>query len=313
MKHLFIIDPIEQINVKKDTSFAFMLEAQRRKDEVWYATIQQLSGQGSSAFARATRVLLRQKQGAHFRSFEAERKPLSDFQVIWMRKDPPFTMDYIYATYLLELLDPDKTLVLNSPSGLRNANEKAFIMHFPSVIPETMITKSAEDIRAFMKAENGKAVVKPLDQMGGKGIFLLRDEDPNLASLIEMSTKNGNEFVMIQAFVPEAAVGDKRILLMDGKPLGAVLRVPSGKDFRGNLAVGGKAIKTSLTKQDWKIVETVSPVLKKAGLVFVGLDVLGGYLAEINVTSPTGIQEINRLNQVQIERKVLDWVAAKNK
>ena len=230
-----------------------------------------------------------------------------------MRKDPPFSMDYVYATYLLEQVDPEHTLVINRPSGIRDANEKAFILNFPDVTPATMITKAAGDIREFMAEQGGRAVIKPLDQMGGTGIFLLRDDDPNLGSILQQSTSEGTEFVMVQAFVPEAKDGDKRIILIDGEPLGAINRVPPKVkgEFRGNMAIGGSAEKSELTDADLRIVDAVAPKLREHGLYFVGLDVLGDKLTEVNVTSPTGVQEINRHNGDHIERRVFDWVQSR--
>jgi glutathione synthase len=219
-------------------------------------------------------------------------------------------MNYLYATYLLEQVDPAHTIVINRPAGLRDANEKAYILHFGDVIPETLVTRSSAEILGFLGEVGGLGVIKPLDQMGGTGIFMLRDDDPNLNSILETSTKRGQEVVMVQRYVPEAAQGDKRILLMDGEPLGAIVRVPQGKEFRGNLAAGGIAERGTITATDRRIIDAVVPKLREDGLWFVGLDVLGDRLTEVNVTSPTGVQEIDRWDGVSVETTVLDWAEA---
>lgn len=307
MQMLFIMDPIERVKIEKDTTFAFLLEAQRRGHGCWVCGAEELSARAGRAFVTARRVEVRRELGNHATVVEEARLDLSEFGVVWMRTDPPFDMNYLYATYLLEQVDPSRTLVINRPSGLRDANEKAYILHFPDVIPETVVTRSSEEIHRFVAEVGGRAVIKPLDQMGGTGIFLLRDDDPNLNSILETSTKNGSEFVMVQRYVPEAAAGDKRILLMDGEPLGAIVRVPQGREFRGNMAAGGIAQAGTITDADRRIIDAVVPRLREQGLWFVGLDVLGDRLTEVNVTSPTGVQEIDRWDNACIEATVLDW------
>lgn len=308
MRILFVMDPLDGINIAKDTTFAFLLEAQRRGHEVWICEARLISATGAGAIARAQRVVVQRVEGAHYRVEAEERVPLSDFRAVLMRKDPPFDMGYLYATYLLDQVDPAQTLVINRPQGLRNANEKAFILNFPDVIPDTLVAQSRREIRRFVDDVGGHAVIKPLDQMGGTGIFLLRSDDPNFNTILDTSTHFGAEYVMVQRYVPEARLGDKRVILMDGAPLGAVLRVPTGVEFRGNMAAGGSAQKTTLSDRELEIIEYVAPKLREEGLWFVGLDIIGDYVTEVNVTSPTGVQEIDRLDNKTIERDVFDWI-----
>lgn len=311
MKVLFIMDPIEAINIKKDTTFAFMMEAQRRGWGVEYCLHTDLGGGADGAWTTARPVTLQAVKGDHVTQGEPKRTLLGEYGAIFMRTDPPVDMNYVYTTHLLEQLDPTKTLVVNRPAGLRAANEKLFILNFPEVTPRTIVTRSRADIEAFVADNGGRGIIKPLDGMGGAGIFMLRDDDPNLGSILETATNYGREMVMIQEYMPAAKEGDKRVLLIDGEPLGAVLRVPKGLDFRGNMAVGGQAVASPIDEHDCRIIDTVRDALKDTGLYFVGLDVIGGKLTEVNVTSPTGVQEINRLNGVCVEADVMDWVASR--
>ena len=309
MRVLFIMDPIEGINIKKDTTFSFMLECQRREWEVEYCLQTQLGAGHKGAWATATPIHVQAVVGAHATPSEPVRRALSEYGAIFMRTDPPVDLNYVYTTHLLEQVDP-KTIVVNRPAGLRTANEKTFILNFPNVIPQTIVTRESADIHAFLADNGGRGIIKPLDRMGGSGIFMLRDDDPNLGSILETATDDGDEMVMIQEYLPAAKEGDKRILLMDGEPLGAVLRVPKGLDFRGNMAAGGEAVACPIDEADQLIIETVRDQLRANGLTFVGLDVIGGRLTEVNVTSPTGVQEINRLHGLQVERRVMDWIDA---
>jgi len=313
MEMLFVMDPIEGINVAKDTTFALMRAAAQRGHQVSYCTNRDLGATGDGAYAHARTIeaasLMNATPAAPSLTIAAPtRRPLESYRAVWMRKDPPANDDYVYCTLLLERADPSQTLVLNRPSGLRAANEKAFILNFPDVIPATLITKQPDDIRAFCKEHGGRAVLKPLDLMGGAGIFMLHLDDPNWNVILEQSTRGGQEFVMIQRFVPEAREGDKRVLLIDGEPLGAVLRVPKAGEFRGNLAVGGKAVKAEVTARDRELVARVRERLHAEGLYFVGLDVIGGLLTEVNVTSPTGIQEIEKFDGAGASETVIAWV-----
>lgn len=307
MKHLFLIDDIASFHPEKDTTLALMTAVHERDGEVWGATVDQLSGRGGVARVHATRYDIDTDARPFYKTGETRTAPLEAFQVVWMRKDPPFNLQYVYATYLLDLADPSKTLVVNKPQGLRNANEKAFILNFPDVITDTAVVRSRADIREMVEAFGGKAVIKPLDQMGGDGIFVLRADDGNFNSIVDAVSRAETEHVMVQRFLPAAAEGDKRIILIDGKPLGAILRVPQGSDFRGNMAAGGIATKSEITAREHEIIERLAPRLRAEGLYLVGLDVIGGYVTEINVTSPTGVQEIDRFDGTRIARDIVGW------
>ncbi|XTZ12261.1 MAG: glutathione synthase, partial [cyanobacterium endosymbiont of Rhopalodia inflata] len=245
-----------------------------------------------------------------YQILETVLKCLEDMDVVFMRKDPPVTVRYLYATYILELINSEKTLVINSPQGLREANEKMYTLQFYSVMPETIVTLDKTIIRNFVE-EKKLAILKPLGGKAGEGILLLDSSDRNFNSLIEISTFYGQEAVMVQRFIPEAKDGDKRIILLDGQPIGAVNRIPTGKEFRGNMAVGGKSEKTEVTSRELEICEALCPRLQKNGLYFVGIDVIGGYLTEVNVTSPTGIREIDRLDETNLGKKVINWLEKK--
>lgn len=311
MKHLFLIDPIEDFHPEKDTTLAFMRSVTERGGEVWAAQMQYLSGRAGSAHVHATRYTIDVQQTPFFTEGETIHTALEFFDVVWMRKDPPFDQQYINATWLLDLVDPTKTLVVNNPQGLRNANEKAFILQFPDAITDTAIVRTREDIRAAVKEFGGRAVIKPLDQMGGVGIFVLRADEGNFNSIVDAVTVHETEHVMIQRFLPDAAVGDKRIILLNGEPKGAILRVPQGTDFRGNMAAGGVATKSEISPREHEIIEQIGPRLREEGLYFVGLDTIGDYVTEINVTSPTGVQEINRFDDVRIDLDIVKWVEEK--
>lgn len=313
MKHLFLIDPIEDFHPQKDTTLAFMRSVTERGGEVWAAQMQYLSGRAGKASVHATRYRIDVSQTPFFTAEETIYTELEFFHVVWMRKDPPFDQQYINATWLLDLVDPTQTLVVNRPQGLRNANEKAFILQFPGAITDTAIVRTREDIRAVVQEFGGRAVIKPLDQMGGVGIFVLRADEGNFNSIVDAVTVNETEHVMIQRFLPEASIGDKRIILLNGRPMGAILRVPQGTDFRGNMAAGGVATKTDITAREHEIIEQIGPRLREEGLYFVGLDIIGDYVTEINVTSPTGVQEINRFNDVRIDLDIVAWVEEKAK
>jgi glutathione synthase len=311
MRHLFVIDPIESLGIHKDTSFAFMLEAQARGHEVWYCLVEGIGADRAGGYAHAAPVRLQHVVGAHFERGEFVRRSFDDFNVIWMRKDPPVDIQFINATLILDCVNPAKTLVVNRPQGLRNANEKAFILQFPELITDTVISRDINDILAFVRDVGGVAVLKPLDMMGGTGIFKLDQADSNMKPLIENVTSLGTRYVMVQRFLPQIATeGDKRVLLLNGEPLGALLRIPQKNEFRSNLAYGGNAVKTTFTARDLEIVERIGDRLRAEGLWFVGLDVVAGFLTEVNCTSPTGLPVVNRLDGSHLETKVLDWVAS---
>lgn len=310
MKILFIIDPIEEFNINRDSSFAIMLEAQKRGYEVWFTEPKFMWAEKNTVFSNSIKVKL-QRELKHHNNIEEAKTDLSEFSAIFMRKDPPFNMEYIYCTYLLSIIK-DKTLVINNPDSIRSANEKVFILNFPSIITDTIVTKDKKRILDFLDSSGGKIVLKPLDKKGGEGIFILEQQDKNLQSLIDVSTDYGNITIMAQKYIPEAKIGDKRIILIDGEPKGAFLRVPSEYDHRGNLCAGAKSEKCEITKRDLEICDTISSKLKEMGLVFTGIDILGDYVSEINVTSPTGLQEIANMYGHHIEEDIIDYVE-KNK
>lgn len=306
MKFLFIIDPIEEFNINRDSSFATMLEAQKRGYEVWYTQTQDIWAEKNLVFSNAIKVKL-QRGNQHYENLEQSKIDLTSFDCIFMRKDPPFNMEYVYSTYLLSMVK-DKVLVLNDPDSVRSSNEKVFILNFPTAIIDTIVTKNKKIILEFLSNCGGKAVIKPLDRKGGEGIFLLNQGDKNLQSIIDNSTEYEKTTVMVQKYIPEASLGDKRIILINGEPKGAFLRVPSEYDYRGNLCAGATAEKTEITSREYELCNIIGSKLKAMGLVFVGIDILGDYISEINVTSPTGFQEIARLTGKKIEEDLIDFV-----
>ncbi|MFO0744878.1 MAG: glutathione synthase [Myxococcota bacterium] len=307
MKHLFVMDPIESIRIDKDSTFALMCEAQRRGHEVAYALVPDLYLRKGVARAVARDAKLQRIQGAHAELGAPVDRALEEWDVVWMRKDPPFHMGYIVNTYLLDIAKARGALVVNGPAGLRDMNEKAWAMRFPELVPESLLTQDERRIRAFAD-ELGAIVVKPLDGNGGEGVFVVRRDDPNIGVIIETSTQHGARKVLAQRYLPEAKDGDKRIILVDGEPVGAVLRVPQGVDHRGNIHVGAQVQKVGLTARERDLCAVIGPYLKAADQVFVGIDVIGGWLTEVNVTSPTGIHEIDAFDGVQVEALVLDAV-----
>jgi glutathione synthase len=309
MRHAFLMDPIEGIRIDLDSTFALMMETQRRGHEVYYGTADGLDQRAGRARALLQTAELQNIQGEHANLGPVQRIDLGEMDVVWMRKDPPFDMGYIFCTYLLDLAAAD-ALVVNDPEGLRSMNEKAWAMAYPDLVPESLITQSQDDLRALAE-ELGAIVVKPLDGNGGEGVFIVRSDDPNRGVILETSTRHGTRKVLGQRYIPEARDGDKRILLVDGVPVGACLRVPSGVDHRGNIHVGAQVMQASLTDRDREICEAIGPALAEAGQVFVGIDVIGSYLTEVNVTSPTCIHEINGFDGISVEGLTLDAVEAK--
>lgn len=317
MKLAFIIDPIERLDPTHDTSVAMMETAQQAGHEVFITQATDLLVRDSQAWARLAPVqLVPVTLGENrwlaiapwFSVGAAEWLPLETMDAVFMRTDPPVTIPYLYATYILDYVNPAQTRVINAPSGIRAANEKMYALQFTSVIPETIVTGDRDQIRAFVE-RRGQAVLKPLGGKAGEGILLLEPGDRNFNSLVEISTDRGQVPVMVQQFLPEAKDGDKRVILLDGEPIGAVNRVPTGSEFRGNMAVGGAAVKIDVTDRDREIAATLAPALRRDGLVFVGIDIIGGYLTEVNVTSPTGMREIDRLDGVRLGDRILDWLA----
>ncbi|MGH7885471.1 MAG: glutathione synthase, partial [Thermodesulfobacteriota bacterium] len=285
-KMLFVMDPIESINIKKDTTFIIMLEAQARGHEVYYCEIKDIFIKDARGHANATNITLK-KSDDYYSLGKTLTAPLDYFDIIWMRKDPPFNMDYIYSTYILELVDETKTHVINHPKGIRDSNEKLYSLHFSDFTPSTIVSKNMSQLKDFMIETGGKIVVKPLDGYGGEGIFFVKEGDFNSNVILESITNFGTTFVMAQKFIENVAEGDKRIIMLNGKPLGAVLRVAAKGEFRSNFHSGGKPVKTELTDRDIEICSAVKPKLLEDKLYFVGIDIVGGYLTEVNTTSPT--------------------------
>jgi glutathione synthase len=307
LKMAFIMDPVESVNTEKDTTFVLMLEAQARGHEVWYLELRDLFVKENKAFGNATSITLERSE-SFYKLGKTHTCELEDFDVVWMRKDPPVNNDFLYATYILSLLDVNKTKVLNNPTGIRESNEKLYSLFFPEIIPTSIVTKNINQLLDFLSEYGGEMVVKPLDGHGGEGIFYVREGDRNTNVILESITKFGTEYIIAQEFIKEVSEGDKRIIVLNGEPLGAVLRIPKpGGEFRSNFHSGGSPAKSDLTKRDIEICKVLAPRFRKDGLYFVGLDVIGGYVTEINTTSPTGIQEINKLNGVKLETQVIEF------
>jgi glutathione synthase len=300
------MDPVESINIDADSTFVLALEAQARGHRLYHYLPRALSLRDGQLTAKAQRLELRRERGRHFTLGSLERLDLRQMDVILMRQDPPFDMAYITATHLLEHVR-EEVLVVNDPVSVRNAPEKLFATHFDGLMPPTLITSDREAILDFRR-EHGEIIVKPLFGNGGAGVFRVTPGDENLNALLELFTQLYREPIIVQRYLPEVRQGDKRIILIDGEPAGAVLRVPPEGEARANLHVGGTAVKTALTPRETAICAAIGPTLRGQGLLFVGIDVIGDYLTEINVTSPTGIQEINRLDGVTLERRVWDAI-----
>jgi glutathione synthase len=305
-----IMDPIEKIDIDKDTTFVLVLEAQQRNHEVYYMELDDLFIRGGTPYGRSRRVHVARRT-PHYQLGEFNTGALEDFDVILMRKDPPFDMKFFFSTHLLSLVDEQKCFVMNNPRGLREANEKLYALRFPEQIPQTLVTSDRQRLKEFMEEHGGEMIIKPLDGSGGSGVFYLNTQDRNTNSILEAATNNGQKLVMGQRYLPEIRQGDKRIIVLNGEPLGAVLRVPLEEETRGNIHVGGQCVRAEITSRDREICEALSPLLRQDGLYFVGLDVIGSYLTEVNVTSPTGIQEINSLNGVHLESQMIDFIEQK--
>ena len=303
------MDPIASINIDGDSTFALMLEAQSRGHALWHYHVRDLALLGGRVLAQAQKVEVRREKGNHFTLGAAEELDLGEVDVVLMRQDPPFDMAYITATHILEHIHP-RTLVVNDPASVRNAPEKLFVTHFPELMPETLVTADVGQIRKF-RQKHGDIIIKPLFGNGGAGVFHLRPEDPNMNALVEMFTERSREPLVIQKYVPAVREGDKRIILVDGEPMGAINRVPAAGEARSNMHVGGKATQTVMTDREREICAAIGPELRARGMIFVGIDVIGGFLTEINVTSPTGLQEIARFDGVHLERALWDVIEAK--
>jgi glutathione synthase len=307
LKICVVMDPVEKINIDRDTTFVLMLEAQQRGHEIYMADLDDLYIRGGTPSARYRRLQLA-RATPHYKLDERADGALANFATVWMRKDPPFDMRFFFATHLLSLIDETRCFVMNNPRGLREANEKLYALRFPEQIPQTLVTSDMQQLKDFMEEHGGEMIVKPLDGCGGSGVFYLNTKDRNTNAILEAATDNGRKLIMGQRYLPEIRQGDKRIIVLDGVPLGAVLRVPLETESRGNIHVGGQVVKTEVTERDREICAALAPLLRQDGLYFAGLDVIGSYLTEVNVTSPTGIQEINALDNVRLESRVIDFV-----
>jgi glutathione synthase len=311
LRILYVMDPLARVLVDKDTTFAFMLEGERRGHEQHQCGAEDLFAERARPHASVRRVRV-QRAEVHYMLLEARTVPLDWFDVVFMRKDPPFDLTYYFATQVLGLLDPHTTLVVNDPRGLREANEKLYALRFPALIPESLVSADAVRLKGFMETLGGEMIVKPLDGCGGAGVFHLHRGDRNLNAILEVSTANGTRLVMAQRYLPAVRQeGDKRVIVLAGEPLGAIRRVPREDEHRGNIHVGGQVERAAVDARDREICRQMAPRLAADGLYFVGLDVIGGLVTEVNVTSPTGVQEIDRLDGVCLEARVLDFVEAR--
>jgi glutathione synthase len=303
------MDHISTIRIAGDSAFALLLEAQKRGHSLFHYTPDRLSLRNRAVTAAIEPLTVRDEAGSHFTLGEAVSTDLSTLDVVLLRQDPPFDMAYLTTTYHLERIHP-KTLVVNNPAEVRNAPEKLFVMDFPSLMPETLITRNVDDIKAF-RAEFSDIVMKPLYGHGGAGVFRVRPDDENFGSMIDMFLAQSRDPWVIQRYLPAVRAGDKRIILVDGKFAGAVNRVPADGDLRSNMVRGGAAQTTELSPREAEICETIGPELKRRGLMLVGIDVIGGNLTEINVTAPTGLRAIKRLGGPDIAAMVWDAIEAK--
>jgi len=303
------MDHVSTVNIMGDTTFALSLEAQRRGHRLYHYTPDRLTQEDGRVFARIEEMTVRDEKGNHFSLGEPVRTDLAGMDVVLLRQDPPFDMNYITTTHLLERIHP-KTLVVNDPAWVRNSPEKIFVTEFPDLMPPTLITRDAAEVAAFRRA-HGDIIIKPLYGNGGAGIFHMRRDDRNLASLIEMFSLMFREPFIVQRYLPEVRKGDKRIILIDGRPVGAVNRVPAEHDSRSNMHVGGRAEAAELTAREQEICVRIGPSLRERGFILVGIDVIGDFMTEINVTSPTGIREIERFGGADIAALFWDVVEAR--
>ena len=305
MKIAFQMDPIMGVDINADSSFRLAEEAQKRGHELFYYGPDQLAYQEGRITARGHDMVVQRVAGTPAKLGELREADLADFDVVWLRQDPPFDMHYITSTHLLDRLKDD-VLVVNDPFWVRNYPEKLLVLDFPELTPPTTIARDLDTIKAF-KAKHGDVILKPLYGNGGAGVFRLDANDRNLSSLHELFTGFSREPLIVQKFLPDVSNGDKRVILVDGEPVGAINRVPAAGETRSNMHVGGRPEKVGLTERDLEICAAIGPLLKERGQIFVGIDVIGDYLTEINVTSPTGIQELERFDDVNIAEKV--WEA----
>ena len=309
MKIAFQMDPITAVNINADSSFRLAEEAQRRGHSLFYYSADMLAFQEGTLTARGHKMHVQRVEGTPAILEPEEEVALSDFDVIWLRQDPPFDMHYITTTHLLDLVHP-KTLVVNDPFWVRNYPEKLLVLNFPDLIPPTTIARDLETIKAF-KSKHKDIILKPLYGNGGAGVFRLDEGDRNLSSLHELFTGFSREPLIVQKFLPDVSNGDKRVILVNGEPVGAINRVPAKGETRSNMHVGGRPEKIGLSDRDYEICAKIGPLLREKGQIFVGIDVIGDYLTEINVTSPTGIQELERFDGINVAEKIWQVIEAK--
>ena len=303
------MDPIGPINIDGDSTFRIMEEAQARGHSLFYYTPDKLVFQEGRVTAKGWPVTVQRVHGDHFRLGDEIEVDLSDFDVLWLRQDPPFDMGYITTTHILDMIHPD-TLVVNDPFWVRNYPEKLLVLNFPDLTPPTMIARDLETLKEF-RVRHGDVILKPLYGNGGAGVFKLSQGDSNLASLHEMFAGINREPLIMQKFLPDVSKGDKRVILVDGEPVGAINRVPAAGETRSNMHVGGRPAKVDLTERDLEICAAIGPLLREKGQVFVGIDVIGDWLTEINVTSPTGLQELERFEGTNVTAKIWEAIEAR--
>ena len=306
MKIAFVVDPLDSFKIHKDTTFAIMREAARRRHALYVMEQDDLYWRGGTVYGEAARLHLTGRKPRWYRTEKAAATALADFDAVLMRKDPPFDMEYVYSTYLLELAEAQGARVFNRPRAIRDWNEKMAVARFPRFVPPTVVTRRDTLIREFL-AEHRDVILKPLDGMGGASVFRVRHDDPNVNVIVETVTHFGRRTIMAQRFIPEIRDGDKRVLVIGGKPVPHCLaRIPRPGETRGNLAAGASGVARKLTRRDREIAETLGPVLHKQGLLLAGLDVIGDYLTEVNVTSPTCFQEITEQTGFNVAGMMLD-------
>jgi glutathione synthase len=308
-RHLFVADPMANWRVDQDSTFGLMLQAQSRGDAISHCTTEGLLGRTDGARVRCSAIEVQAVQGQHVTFGAVEERPLGDFDLVWMRKDPPFDMNYIAATYVLDRA-PKTTLVVNRPNSLRDWNEKAAVLRFPGWAPTCLLSRDIAALKRFAAEQGGSIVLKPLSFSGGNGIVAIHPGDLNTNALLEMSTRMGTEFVLAQRYLPAVVQGDKRVILVDGVARGVLLRVPPADDLRGNIHVGAQVSLSSLTERETALCAEVGAALREAGHVFVGIDLIGEHLTEINVTSPTGIREILAMGGPDLAAELIDAALA---
>jgi glutathione synthase len=307
MRFVYVMDPMDRVLPDKDTTFAFQRAAQARGHESLHCELRNLYVKNGDVFARVRKLTVSNTPPHAVFGQTVEDVRLADVEAVFIRKDPPFDAAYLYTTLMLERAR-GRTVIMNDPRGLRDANEKLYALHFAKHMPRTMVTSSEDQVFEFVKEVGGRGVIKPLDGAGGSGVMMLLPGDKNARAIVQTVTAEGTKLAMVQEFLPAVEKGDKRVLLLDGEVLGAINRIPRGDDFRSNIHVGGSVEAYQLTKEERAMVADITPRLKQDGLIFVGLDVIGGKLTEVNVTSPTGIQQLSEHENRDVAEDVIKWV-----